>query len=47
MWANWAANQRVQPRRVTRPAPVAQVLLAVQNAAEHGETVRPVGAGHA
>lgn len=45
-WRNWTGNQSCQPRRIARPASVAEVAEAVRAARLDGLTVKPVGAGH-
>ncbi len=45
-WRNWAGNQRCAPARVVRPASTLELAEVVGSAAESGERVKAVGAGH-
>ncbi|KGN38244.1 D-arabinono-1,4-lactone oxidase [Knoellia subterranea] len=45
-WSNWAGNVTASPSRVHEPRSVEEVAHAVQRAADRGERVRVVGAGH-
>ncbi|GAA4842679.1 D-arabinono-1,4-lactone oxidase [Actinomycetospora corticicola] len=46
MWTNWSGGQRCRPVATARPLDDAGVAGVVRRAAERGQTVRPVGAGH-
>jgi FAD-linked oxidoreductase len=43
---NWARNQACVPARVARPGSTEEVAALVHQAAERGERVRAIGAGH-
>jgi FAD-linked oxidoreductase len=45
-WSNWAGNVTATPARYVEPRSAEQVVDAVQEAANRGERVRVVGAGH-
>ncbi|KRE42319.1 D-arabinono-1,4-lactone oxidase [Knoellia sp. Soil729] len=45
-WSNWAGNVTAAPARFVEPHSADQVAGAVQQAANRGERVRVVGAGH-
>ena len=47
MWTNWSGGQRCRPVATARPLDEAGVAGVVRRAAERGQTVRPVGSGHA
>lgn len=47
MWSNWAGDQRCVPARRIAPTSVEEVAATVRAAADRGEVVRVVGAGHA
>ncbi|MGN6250783.1 MAG: D-arabinono-1,4-lactone oxidase [Marmoricola sp.] len=47
MWRNWAGDQSCTPARRVAPTSVDQVAAEVRRAADAGEVVRVVGAGHA
>ena len=46
MWSNWSGGQSCRPSATVRPLDEAGVAGVVRRAAERGQTVRPVGAGH-
>jgi L-gulono-1,4-lactone dehydrogenase len=46
MWQNWSGELACHPQRTVRPVGTLGVAEVVRTAAEHGRTVRPVGAGH-
>jgi FAD/FMN-containing dehydrogenase len=46
IWTNWAGNVRATPRSLVTPGSLAELRLAVVEAAQRGETVRVAGAGH-
>ncbi|WP_404380806.1 FAD-binding protein [Knoellia locipacati] len=45
-WSNWAGNVTASPTRVVEPRSDEDVVDALKQAAERGERVRVVGAGH-
>lgn len=45
-WTNWTGDQRCVPAVVERPGSRAEVVAAVERAAEAGRTVRVAGSGH-
>ncbi|GGB74727.1 FAD-linked oxidoreductase [Knoellia flava TL1] len=45
-WSNWAGNVTAHPARIVEPRSVEDVVEAVKEAADRGEHVRVVGAGH-
>ncbi|WP_132993143.1 D-arabinono-1,4-lactone oxidase [Gordonia zhaorongruii] len=45
-WTNWGGTASCTPSQVFRPETVDELSLAVQNAADRGENVKPVGSGH-
>ena len=45
-WRNWGRNQACAPAAVEAPESVLEVAEAVRRAADVGQTVKPVGAGH-
>ncbi len=45
-WRNWAGNQRCEPDAVAKPAGVEELTAVITTAAERGQRVKPVGAGH-
>jgi L-gulono-1,4-lactone dehydrogenase len=45
-WQNWSGNVRATPERLVRPRDEAAVVVAVASAAQRGQIVRAVGAGH-
>lgn len=45
-WSNWAGNVSATPALVLEPGSVGEVATAVTRAAERGQRVRVVGAGH-
>lgn len=45
-WSNWAGNQRAEGVTVIEPRDTAEVSAAVHRAAERGQRVKPIGAGH-
>lgn len=45
-WRNWAGNQRCAPLSIEQPAGEDELLDVVRRAAEAGERVKVVGAGH-
>lgn len=45
-WSNWAGNVTATPRHVVTPGSVEDLAAVLQRAAERGDKVRPVGAGH-
>lgn len=45
-WRNWGRSASALPVQVARPASVDDVVRIVKDAAERGETVKAVGAGH-
>ena len=45
-WSNWAGNVTATPARIVEPRSVEDVVEAVKEAADRGERVRVVGAGH-
>ncbi|CAN7181802.1 D-arabinono-1,4-lactone oxidase [Knoellia sp. LjRoot47] len=45
-WSNWAGNVTAHPARLVEPRSVEDVVAAVKQAAERGQRVRVVGAGH-
>ncbi|MDQ8703529.1 D-arabinono-1,4-lactone oxidase [Streptomyces sp. LHD-70] len=45
-WRNWAGNVVSRPAREVTPASVDELAAALRTAAERGERVKPVGAGH-
>ncbi len=45
-WANWSGSVHWKPRRVARPSSVDEVVQAVREATEHGESLRVAGTGH-
>ena len=47
MWTNWSGGQSCRPSATVRPLDEAGVAGVVRRAAERGQTVRPVGSGHA
>jgi L-gulonolactone oxidase len=47
MWTNWTGDQSCSPLAEVSPTSVDQVATIVTQAAERGENVRVVGAGHA
>ncbi len=46
MWTNWSGGQECRPTATVRPLDDGGVAAVVRRAAERGQTVRPVGAGH-
>ncbi|MDL5154900.1 D-arabinono-1,4-lactone oxidase [Actinomycetospora termitidis] len=46
MWTNWSGGQRCRPVATARPLDEAGVAGVIRRAAQRGQTVRPVGAGH-
>ena len=46
MWTNWAGNQTMAPAAVVSPRSVAEVSVAVQDAARRGLPVKAIGSGH-
>ena len=46
VWKNWARNQQCAPIRVHKPVSEQEIIRVVKNAAENGERVKVVGAGH-
>jgi L-gulono-1,4-lactone dehydrogenase len=46
VWTNWSGGQRCRPVATARPLDEAGVAGVIRRAAERGQTVRPVGAGH-
>lgn len=46
MWENWAKNVAVHPRSMARPGSLDETRRIVRDAAQRGESVRAVGAGH-
>ncbi|GAB3866457.1 L-gulono-1,4-lactone dehydrogenase [Nocardioides maradonensis] len=46
-WSNWAGDQACTPAHRAEPSTVDEVATTVKAAAERGEVVRVVGAGHA
>lgn len=47
MWHNWTGDQTCSPAHLATPTSVEEVSATVRRAAERGEVVRVVGAGHA
>jgi FAD-linked oxidoreductase len=45
-WSNWAGNQRAEGVTVVEPRDTEEVASAVRRAAERGQKVKPIGAGH-
>lgn len=45
-WSNWAGNQRADGVTVIEPRDTEEVAKAVREAAERGQKVKPIGAGH-
>ncbi|MFY1679185.1 D-arabinono-1,4-lactone oxidase [Streptomyces sp. WMMC905] len=45
-WRNWGGTVASRPTRVARPASVDEVAGVIRKAAEDGESVKAVGAGH-
>lgn len=45
-WTNWGGTAHCAPSRLVVPQSVDELAAAVRAAAERGETVKPVGAGH-
>lgn len=45
-WSNWAGNQRCQPRSLQQPNDEAELSRLLRSAAERGEPIKAVGAGH-
>ena len=45
-WSNWAGNQRAEGVTVIEPRDAREVADAVRRAAESGQRVKPIGAGH-
>lgn len=46
MWSNWSGGQGCRPSATVRPLDEAGVAGVIRRAADRGQTVRPVGAGH-
>lgn len=46
VWKNWARNQQCAPARIHKPVSEQEIVRVVKNAAESGEHVKVVGAGH-
>jgi len=46
VWTNWSGGQSCRPTATVRPLDTAGVSGVLRRAAERGQTVRPVGAGH-
>lgn len=46
MWRNWAGDERCRPTVVERPGSVAEVVAALERAADAGERLRVAGSGH-
>ncbi|MFC5136879.1 D-arabinono-1,4-lactone oxidase [Actinomycetospora rhizophila] len=46
MWTNWSGGQECRPTATVRPLDDSGVSAVVRRAAERGQAVRPVGAGH-
>ncbi|GLZ45759.1 L-gulono-1,4-lactone dehydrogenase [Actinomycetospora sp. NBRC 106375] len=46
MWTNWSGGQQCRLTATVRPLDDSGVSAVVRRAAERGQTVRPVGAGH-
>jgi L-gulonolactone oxidase len=45
-WSNWAGNQQCSPASIERPRTEAELVAIVRAAAERGQRVKVVGAGH-
>ena len=45
-WTNWAGNQSCSPASIERPTSEDELAAIVARAAEAGERVKVVGAGH-
>jgi L-gulonolactone oxidase len=45
-WSNWAGNQRAEGVTVVEPRDADEVARIVRQAAERGQKVKPIGAGH-
>lgn len=45
-WTNWGGTAQCQPSRLIAPRTVDELAAAVHAAAERGDEVKPVGAGH-
>lgn len=45
-WSNWGRTASCRPSRLIAPQSVDELAAAIGAAAERGETVKPVGAGH-
>ena len=45
-WKNWAGNQQCSPALIDRPKTEQRLVRIVQEAAEEGQRVKAVGAGH-
>jgi L-gulonolactone oxidase len=46
VWTNWSGGQQCRPTATVRPLDDGGVSAVVRRAAERGQTVRPIGAGH-
>jgi L-gulono-1,4-lactone dehydrogenase len=46
VWTNWSGGQQCRPTATVRPLDDSGVSGVVRRAAERGQTVRPIGAGH-
>lgn len=46
MWTNWSGGRECRPTATVRPLDDSGVSAVVRRAAERGQPVRPVGAGH-
>ena len=45
-WTNWAGNQTAAPLQIHRPRTEEELVAVVRRAADRGERVKAVGAGH-
>ena len=45
-WSNWAGNQRADGVTVIEPRDTGEIAAAIRGAAERGQRVKPIGAGH-
>lgn len=45
-WRNWGRSASCTPAEIATPVDEAELVATIQRAANHGQSVRPVGAGH-
>ncbi len=45
-WRNWGRSASCTPAEIAAPVDEAELVATIQRAADHGQSVRPVGAGH-